>query len=200
MIHRGIRIDDEQEISDMDKESVRKTVHARRGQAAPADLIRDAEVIFQKVRSMSEYMIAGTVYLYADFNHEVPTRAFMAQVWQDGKQTALPRIEGDEMVFYLVDSFQQLEKNSMGIPEPKKSCEKAECESAFMIMQGVAFDPSCTRVGYGRGYYDRYLAGHPAHYTVGVAFDFQIFDELPAEEFDFRPQWVITETRRFKKP
>ena len=70
--------------------------------------------------------------------------------------------------------------------------------TAFMLIPGVAFDPACHRVGYGQGFYDRYLEAHVQHPTVALAFDFQIKEAVPFEETDICPQMVLTETTEYR--
>lgn len=88
-----------------------------------------------------------------------------------------------------------LSPGAMGILEPVPAvcpCADGE-EQALIIMPGVAFDRKGNRIGYGGGYYDRYLQRHSAHITVAAAFEFQIFDEVPHEDTDIRPRMLVTE-------
>lgn len=181
-----------------DKAQLRKLVKERRGQAAPSDLLHDSYVIFRKIREMEEYITAGVIYGYADFNNEVKTLRFLANCLGDGKQVALPRVEGDQIHFYYIEALKDLKENSMGIKEPGPDAERADSVSALMIMPGIAFDKNRNRIGYGAGYYDRYLAENPFHKTIAVAFEFQIFDEVPHDEKDVRPSILVTEGRTFR--
>lgn len=181
------------------KEQIRKLVHARRGQAAMTDLTRDSEIIFRKVLQMNEYIMAGSIYAYMDFQNEVMTRAFIARALGDGKRVAIPKVKDGTMEFRYIDSLRQVKEGTHGIMEPSEDTDQANSETAMMIVPGVAFDPQCHRIGYGGGYYDRYLTEHPNHITVAVAFDFQIFDEVPHEEYDVTPLYLFTESRRFQK-
>lgn len=182
------------------KEQLRKLVHARRGQAASTDLTRDSSIIFHKILGMKEYVIAGSIYAYMDHNNEVMTRAFLARALGDGKRVAIPKVTGKgTMEFRYIDSLKQFQTGPLGIAEPVDDTDLADSETALIIMPGVAFDPACHRVGYGGGYYDNYLREHPNHITIAVAFDFQVFDEVPFEEHDYVPRMLVTESRRFSK-
>jgi 5-formyltetrahydrofolate cyclo-ligase len=182
------------------KEQLRKLVHARRGQAASTDLTRDSSIIFHKILGMNEYVIAGSIYAYMDHNNEVMTRAFLARALGDGKRVAIPKVTGKgTMEFRYIDSLKQFQTGPLGIAEPVDDTDLADSETALIIMPGVAFDPACHRVGYGGGYYDNYLREHPNHITIAVAFDFQVFDEVPFEEHDYVPRMLVTESRRFSK-
>jgi len=100
-----------------------------------------------------------------------------------------------EMRFYQITSFDELEEGTMHILEPDPEqcpCLDAE-EHALVIMPGAAFDRERNRIGYGGGFYDRYLAAHPEHPTVAAAYSFQVFDRIPSDEHDIRPQILVTE-------
>lgn len=109
---------------------------------------------------------------YADYNHEVITRYIIEQAWKDGKEVAVPKVFGKDMVFYKLTDFSQLESGYFGIPEPKEDGETVSWETAMMVMPGVAFDVNCNRVGYGGGFYDRFLEKHPqiSRVAVGIFF------------------------------
>ena len=95
-------------------------------------------------------------------------------------------------VFYKLTDFAQLEKGYFGIPEPARG-EIIQWEDAMMIMPGVAFDPQNHRVGYGGGFYDRFLEKHPMIKRVAVAFEFQILPSVPTEPTDISPEFIVTE-------
>ena len=105
---------------------------------------------------------------------------------------AVPKVVEKDMVFYKLTDFSQLEPGYFGIPEPA-SGEIVEWPEALMIMPGVAFDRENHRVGYGGGFYDRYLEKHPQLERVAVAFSFQMLPEVPTEPTDICPQIVVTE-------
>lgn len=96
------------------------------------------------------------------------------------------------MVFYKLTDFSQLEPGYFGIPEPA-SGEIVDWPQALMIMPGVAFDRNNHRVGYGGGFYDRYLEKHPQMERVAIAFSFQMLPEVPTEPTDICPQIIVTE-------
>ena len=113
--------------------------------------------------------------------------------WKAGKEVAVPKVVGQDMVFYKLTDFSQLEKGYFGIQEPARG-EIVQWEEAMMVMPGVAFDKDNHRVGYGGGFYDRFLEKHPQVTRVAVAFDFQILAEVPTEPTDISPQLIVTES------
>ena len=97
-----------------------------------------------------------------------------------------------------ITSFDELKPGAYGILEPDAGIP-ASADDGLMIMPGVAFDTNRNRVGYGGGYYDRYLESHPQLHTLALAFDMQVLFEVPAEEQDIKPQLLVTETNIYQE-
>ena len=125
------------------------------------------------------------------YNQEVRTEIVLKKALEDGKRVAVPKVYGDEMRFIYIDSFDCLEKSEKGIPEPIGDEPVAQDPTALVLMPGLAFDPQGHRVGYGGGYYDKYLSAEPGHPTVALCFDFQMMPELVTEEFDIPVDLVL---------
>jgi len=176
----------------IDKKQVRKEIFAKRAAHTDQQIARMSRRLTQKLIELPAFQNAQRIYAYADYNHEVCTGALIEAAWEQGKQVAVPRVVGRDMVFCQIDGFEQLKRGYMGIPEPTEQCPQVVWEDALMIMPGVAFDAEKNRCGYGGGFYDRFLEQHPLH-TIAVAFAFQIVEKLPTEPTDIRPEVVVTE-------
>ncbi len=180
------------------KKVIRETVLKKRRQY-PADRRHVfSTCIAEKVMAHPYFMQADTVYCYVDFDGEVETRQIINEALARGKQLYVPRVHGDNMEFYPIKSLTELTKGTFGIPEPPVSEIREDSYDSLrtlMILPGVAFDVSRNRIGYGRGYYDRYLKKHGGFWTMALAFECQMVEKIPAEETDIRPQSLITETR-----
>ncbi|MGI6010389.1 MAG: 5-formyltetrahydrofolate cyclo-ligase [Ruminococcus sp.] len=175
------------------KQSIRKEVFRRRKEASD-EMIRNASSrIFEKLLQTDAFQQSGWLFTYMDFNREVMTGELIEKAWKMGKRVAVPKVTGKDMNFYEITSFNQLEPGYFQIPEPV-NCPRADGEDAFLVIPGVAFDKKRHRIGYGQGFYDRYLSIHNRHKTAAVAFDFQVFDEVPFEALDITPQALVTET------
>ena len=148
--------------------------------------------IAETVTALPEYSNSRRILAYADYNHEVMTKYIIEAAWNDGKEVAVPKVVGQDMVFYKLTDFAQLEKGYFGIPEPAGG-EIVQWEDAMMVMPGVAFDRENHRVGYGGGFYDRFLEKHPCIRRVAVAFEFQMLPEVPTEPTDISPEIIVTE-------
>ncbi len=147
---------------------------------------------------MQEFKQAETILFYASFDGEVETFEMMKKAKNLGKRIGLPRIIKDEkeIVPALVEHLDDLEKGPYGIDQPCDSKEKSLKlnEIDMVIVPGVAFDRHKNRLGRGQGYYDRFLKKLPSQIpTVGLAFDFQLVEEIPTqEEYDEQVSHVLT--------
>lgn len=175
------------------KQSIRKEIFKRRKEADKARIAADSAVICRKLCSLPEFSKADWIYLYIDCKNEVMTGDIMREALSRGKHVAAPRVTGKDMIFYEIRSYDDLEPGYFGIMEPAEGLPEVNCEDAFLVMPGVAFDRQRHRAGYGGGFYDRYLSVHPGLFKAAVAFEFQMLEQVPAEPTDILPDVVITE-------
>ena len=115
----------------------------------------------------------------------------LEQALKDGKKVAVPKCYGDEMRFIYMDDLSKVEKGYANIPEPIADDPVADDETALVLMPGLAFDPQGHRIGYGGGFYDKFLAAEPNHPTLALCYDFQMFPILETEEFDIPVDCVL---------
>ena len=137
------------------------------------------------------YKNAKSIYGYLPYNQEVRTVAMLEQAMKDGKRIAVPKCYGDEMRFIFMDDLSKVEKGYSNIPEPVADDPIADDETALVLMPGMAFDPQGHRIGYGGGFYDKFLAKEPNHPTLALCYDFQMVEYLETEEFDIPVDTVI---------
>lgn len=178
------------------KKDIRAEVKKHRREASTAQIVQNSEKICHSFLNLPEYRNAKVVFAYMDCKNEVKTGNVIRQCWKDKKVVAVPKVFGEIMKYYVINSMDDLEEGYFGILEPKSEClEEIQCEDGLMILPGVAFDESRHRVGYGGGFYDRYLEAHPDMRKIAFAFEFQVFDQVPYEIFDKQPEKIITENR-----
>ena len=180
-----------------EKKEIRKKIFKARKEHEDAWIQEKSRKITETLTQLPEYRNADRIMAYADYNHEVITRYIIEQAWKDGKEVAVPKVFGKDMIFYRLTDFSQLEAGYFGIPEPARG-EIVQWEEALMIMPGVAFDRQNHRVGYGGGFYDRFLEKHPYITRVAVAFEFQMMSEVPVEPTDISPEIIVTEKEIYK--
>lgn len=153
--------------------------------------------IFEKLTAMSAYKNAERIFAYVSTGIEVDTLMLMEKALSDGKRVAVPRcIDGTrEMDFYYIRSFDDLEKGSFGVLEPKtQCCEKADdLSSGVCIVPGLSFDTEGYRLGYGGGYYDRFLSRYTGLVKIGICYCSCISRKLIRGNFDINTDYVVTE-------
>lgn len=174
------------------KKAIRKQIFAARKTYSDSRIEEMSRQLTQKVLTLPAFLKAERILAYADYNHEVMTEYLIKKAWQMGKQVAVPKVVGRDMVFYLLESFDQLSPGYYGIPEPTRG-QIVDWPDALMVMPGVAYDRRFHRAGYGGGFYDRFLEKHPQVVRMAVAFSFQLVPEVPVEPTDISPQYLVTE-------
>ena len=118
----------------------------------------------------------------------------------DGKKVYAPKVlSKTDMEFYCLSDVDDLVSGYMGIMEPSDSCEKANTRNGLFIMPGLAFDYDFHRIGYGGGFYDRYLSEDNTFIKAALAFDFQLLESIPYEEHDLKPDYIVTQTQFIRR-
>ena len=175
----------------MDKKALRREIREKKRAMTEEEIVDRSEKLGQLFVQSEAYRKAKTVYGYLPYNQEVRTVPMLAQALRDGKRVAVPKIYGDTMKFLYLDDLSKVEKNDMGIPEPIADTPVADDKTALVLMPGLAFTKQGDRMGYGGGFYDRFLAEEPDHPTLALCYDFQMVDSLPTEEFDIPVDTVL---------
>lgn len=178
-----------------EKKEVRKLIKSRRDAATDEEVAKMSEQVAKFIESMPQYQEADCVYAYIDYNHEVMTDVIIKKAWAAGKRVAVPKVVGKDLIWYYITKEDDVESGYMGIREPKTTLPEAKETDAFFIMPGVAFDRDHHRVGYGGGFYDRYLEKPNTHYKAALAFEFQILDTVPFEVHDILPDAIVSELK-----
>ena len=175
----------------MDKTALRKAIREQKRAMTPREIEEKSRLLTKKFLATAAYRDARTIYGYLPYNQEVRTGEILAQALLDGKRVAVPKCYGDEMRFIYLEDLSQVEKGYCGIPEPIADGPVAHDPTALVLMPGLAFDLQGHRIGYGGGFYDRYLSAEPGHPTVALCYDFQLLPHLDTEEFDIPVDTVL---------
>lgn len=175
----------------MNKRELRQAIRARKRAMTEEDILRRSEILAEKFARSNAYRAAKTIYGYLPYNQEVRTVPMLRRALEEGKRVAVPKVYGDDMKFIYLDDLSQVAKGYAGIPEPVADGPVAQDETALVLMPGLAFDRAGHRIGYGGGFYDKFLAREPHHPTVALCYDFQVMDRLETEEFDIPVDLVI---------
>ena len=138
------------------------------------------------------YQEAECVYVYYPLGSEVSLLPVIEDAFSCGKTVAFPKVFGDDIKFFAVDNPDMLEEGAFYIMEPVGGSEP-KAEHALVLVPGVVFDMDGNRIGYGKGYYDRYLSEHPNLVTLGCAYELQVVESFPADGRDERMDYLVTE-------
>lgn len=186
----------------MTKNEIRAMIRAEKKKLSHAEILEYSEKLCDILANEPVYKNTKAIYPYIAYNQEIITTPLIRRAWQDNKRVAVPKCFSKELMeFIYIDSFSTLSPGCCGIPEPADG-KIAEDSEALIIMPGLAFGRDFNRIGYGGGYYDRYLAqnSHRKLTTLALAYEFQLFDSLEAEAHDYRVDAIITASYRLYSP
>lgn len=175
----------------MDKTELRREIREKKRAMTPEEIERRSRELGRKFAATEAYRKARTIYGYMPYNQEVRTVPMLEQALRDGKKVAVPKCYGDEMKFIYLDDLTKVAKGYAGIPEPIADEPVAHDETALVLMPGLAFDPQGHRIGYGGGFYDKFLSREPNHPTLALCYDFQMLPHLDTEEHDIPVDVVL---------
>ena len=175
----------------MDKKTLRQQIRQKK-RAMTAEEIETASARLGELFAGCElYRQAKTVYFYLPYNQEVRTVPMLQRALAEGKKVAVPKVYGDEMRFIYITDMDGIAKGYSGIPEPVADTPVADDPTALVLMPGLAFDAQGHRIGYGGGFYDKFLSAEPDHPTVALCYGFQMVPHLETEEFDVPVDLVL---------
>ena len=175
----------------MDKKTLRKKIREQKRAMTPEQIETASAKLVEMFLQTELYRDAKTIYGYLPYNQEVRTVPILEQALADGKRVAVPKVYGEEMKFLYLTDLTQVETGYAGIPEPVADEPVGDDPTALVLMPGMAFTKAGQRIGYGGGFYDKFLAAEPDHPTIALCYDFQMVDQLPTEEFDIPVDLVL---------
>lgn len=182
---------------ELSKKELRKQYRHIRNAISEAKRSEESRILCEKLLETEEYKNAGAVFCYLSYGSEFETSYLIAVALSENKVVAVPKIVGDDMIFCRIFSDTEYLPNQFGIMEPVSSEEilPQAFASVLLILPGLCFDNRNGRVGYGGGYYDRYVAKHKADSKLSVAapaLSCQFYNgSIPMDKHDVRPDLVI---------
>lgn len=175
----------------MDKTALRKEIREKKRGMSQEQINAASAELMRLFLASDLYRQAKSVYGYLPYNQEVRTVPILEQALRDGKRVAVPKVYGEEMRFIWMVDLSEVATGYAGIPEPIADTPVADDPTALVLMPGLAFDPQGHRIGYGGGFYDKFLAAEPEHPTLALCYAFQMKDHLQTEEFDKNVDCVL---------
>ena len=175
----------------MDKKALRQRIKEQKRSMTQEQISLASQKLGQLFVNTPQYREAKTIYGYLPYNQEVRTVPMVERALSEGKRVAVPKVYGDEMRFIYIEDLSGIAPGSFGIPEPVLDGPVADDPNALVLMPGLAFDRQGNRMGYGGGFYDKFLNQEPNHPTVALCYEFQMQESLPVEEFDVPVDLVL---------
>lgn len=148
--------------------------------------------IFNKIIELKEYKESKMILIYVSLKDEVDTFKLIEHSLRIGKKVAVPKCEGDNIVFYNINTLSDLQEGSFRILEPKTNEIINDFSDSICIIPGIAFDKENNRIGYGRGFYDRFLEKYDGT-KIGLTYAECICDRIDSEINDIKMDIVITD-------
>lgn len=169
----------------------------QRNNLSQQQVIENSGVIIQKLRNTAEYKESQNILFYVSYDNEVFTHSLIKDALEASDKTVLVPFtdkKNHRLSPMEINRWKDLKRGSYGILEPpsnNKTIDPAAID--IILVPGVAFDLEGNRIGHGAGYYDTLLGSSPSASHIGLAFDFQVVDKLPAEKHDVPVDKIITE-------
>ena len=175
----------------MDKQTLRRMIREQKRAMTAQQIEAASAVLGEKFAASELYQQAKTIYGYLPYNQEVRTVPMLQRALEEGKRVAVPKCYGDEMRFIYLEDLSQVESGYCGIPEPIADEPVADDPTALVLMPGMAFTQRGDRMGYGGGFYDKFLAAEPNHPTLALCYGFQMVESIPTEDYDIPVDCVL---------
>ena len=151
-----------------------------------------AQKILSKLKKIKPFSEAKSIGCYYSIGSEVKTNDIIKLLLEREKIVSLPKVTDDTMVFRKIDDLTKLEKGDFDISEPKENCPIVENHD-MMLVPCIGLDNDGNRIGYGHGFYDKYLTKNNTT-KIGLTYSKQIVKSIPNSEHDIKMDWIVTET------
>ncbi len=183
----------------MTKSQLRREILKRRDEVSYSEMLAVTRSVREQVRTWPAFRAAECICSYISVRSEMPTPGIILRALEIGKKVIVPKVFGEDLRFFEIRSLtEDLSRGTFGVLEPIESrCEEVPASAADLcLIPGVVFDERGNRIGYGKGYYDRFLRRLPATVpTLGLAYDFQVLREIPFGATDVPVRWLVTPSR-----
>ena len=183
-----------------EKNLIRKQMKQLRADMTRTERFEKSMQIFEQLITVPEFKRADRIYTYVSMDNEIDTIMLIDYSLSLEKRVFVPRVSGKDMEFYEISDLSELNPGYRGIYEPDINGKEPDySRTGFMCMPGLAFDRSYNRIGYGGGFYDRYLSVENKLYKAALAYEAQLLESIPAQDGDVRPDMIVTEESIYRK-
>lgn len=185
------------------KKELRKEAKLYRKSLSEKERLNKSSAIMGNLKALKEFQKAEVFLMYASLPDEVETLSLIRELTEEGKrQVYCPVTQGVEMEFYKISSVDDLKEGNFHVLEPEpltENCLELQKDVHYCIlMPGLMFDKKGNRLGYGKGYYDKYLARVPKEVnltTIALSYEKMIKVVIPTEGTDWKTKYIVTEDR-----
>lgn len=188
-----------------DKQSIRSKYLAIRNTLTSEERFNKSKLIWERLQEEKEYLEAEILLVYMDYRSEVMTTSFVTDLLEEKKKRIFaPTVEGMNISFYEVTSITELVSGYQGIREPVSGIKRKFDDDlmkkykCLILVPGAVFDEQMGRMGYGKGFYDRFFDKYDGIIKAGLAFECQMTKQVPAEVHDVKMDMIITENHAIK--
>lgn len=179
------------------KNTLRKHMKQMRSALTEEERKKAAKDCLRQLRKLPGFEQVSWMYCYMSYLSELDTRQMISAFLKEGKRVAVPKVRGPEMDFYEISALLDCVAGTYGIPEPAGNREPVT-ESGWILMPGLAFDLQGNRLGYGGGFYDKYLDKHKNLLKIALSYEFQVISSVSAEIYDKPVDYIVTPERILK--
>ena len=176
------------------KNRLKESILEKRNSLAKEEIKEKSIQIQKSLFNLDSYKKAKIIMFFVSFNSEVSTHDMIKEALNN-KTVIVPKVVGHEIEPSVIIDFDNLVTGKFGILEPIELMKIAYKNIDLVLVPGIAFDGHGHRIGYGFGYYDKFLKKVPKAVKIGLAFDFQIVDKLPVEPHDVAVDLIVTENK-----
>jgi 5-formyltetrahydrofolate cyclo-ligase len=174
-----------------------------RNSLSPKEVKDCSDAIFKRIVNLDVYKDAKHIFCYMSMFNEVDTYNFIKEAIKEGKIVGIPKIENKDMNFFKLESIKDVAEGYCKILEPTSDSIITPCKGDLIIVPGIVFDETGYRIGYGGGFYDRYISNNVNDEIslIGVAYSIQLVAEVPKADYDQQLNYLATEKEfiEFKK-
>ncbi len=181
------------------KSQVRARLRAARAAMLPRDAQTRSAAVHANLLLLPEFWAASLLLTYVSIDNEVDTRTIIRSAREEGRRIAIPRIRTDNSMDWVeIQSLDGLNPGKHGIPEPPSAAlPLAPCLDSVVLVPALAFNTAGHRIGFGGGYFDRFLAGFGG-VSIGLAYDYQVIEPWQPAPHDRPVQFVVTESTVYR--
>ena len=177
------------------KNQLKEAILEKRNSLSEKEILEKSNKIKDNLFNLEDYNKSKTIMFFVSFNSEVNTHSMIRDALKN-KRVVVPKVAHHEIEpSVIIDLDNLVESGKLGILEPIETMKIASKNINLVLVPGIAFDKEGHRIGYGFGYYDKFLKKVPKAIKIGLCFDFQVVDKIPRETHDVPVDFIVTEKR-----